>query len=116
MALFKRIPMFVERGSRQPPETLICFCHLRWNFVYQRPQHLMARFAANRRVLYVEEPIGTTSTSFLNRTIDVSGVEIIVPHLREGSNRVEELRELLDRLIAERAPSDYVFWYYTPMA
>ena len=32
--------------------TLICFSHLRWDFVYQRPQHLMSRFARQGRVFY----------------------------------------------------------------
>ena len=38
---------------------LICFSHLRWNFVYQRPQHLLTRFAKHYRVFYVEEPENT---------------------------------------------------------
>jgi UDP-galactopyranose mutase len=37
--------------------TLICFSHLRWDFVFQRPQHLMAGFAKNHRVFFWEEPI-----------------------------------------------------------
>jgi len=36
---------------------LICLSHLRWDFVWQRPQHLMSRFARDRRVFFVEEPI-----------------------------------------------------------
>jgi len=36
---------------------LICLSHLRWNFVYQRPQHLMSRCARERRVFFIEEPI-----------------------------------------------------------
>ena len=36
---------------------LVCFSHLRWDFVYQRPNHLMARAARERRVLLVEEPL-----------------------------------------------------------
>src|SRR3954454_23886900 len=36
---------------------LLCFCHLRWDFVYQRPQHLMARCARDRRVIFWEEPV-----------------------------------------------------------
>ena len=36
---------------------LICLSHLRWNFVFQRPQHLMSRFARDRRVFFVEEPV-----------------------------------------------------------
>src|SRR4051812_42179136 len=36
---------------------LICFSHLRWNFVFQRPQHLLSRFAKKQRVFFIEEPI-----------------------------------------------------------
>jgi UDP-galactopyranose mutase len=36
--------------------TLICFSHLRWDFVFQRPQHLMARFAVEGAVIFWEEP------------------------------------------------------------
>ena len=38
------------------PRDLVCFSHLRWDFVYQRPNHLMARAARDRRVFFVEEP------------------------------------------------------------
>src|SRR6185437_8337962 len=41
--------------SRMPD--LVCFSHLRWDFVYQRPQHLLTRCALDRRVFFVEEPI-----------------------------------------------------------
>ncbi|MDQ2746189.1 MAG: glycosyltransferase family 1 protein, partial [Acidobacteriota bacterium] len=33
-----------------PNYDLVCLSHLRWDFVYQRPQHLMSRFAGQRRV------------------------------------------------------------------
>jgi len=36
---------------------LVCLSHLRWDFVFQRPQHLMTRWAKHARVFYVEEPI-----------------------------------------------------------
>jgi UDP-galactopyranose mutase len=38
-------------------EDLVCFSHLRWGFVFQRPQHLMSRFAKHRRVFFIEEAI-----------------------------------------------------------
>ena len=37
--------------------SLIVFCHLRWNFVFQRPQHLHSRLAQHYHVIFVEEPI-----------------------------------------------------------
>src|SRR5947209_10002761 len=43
---------------------LVVLSHLRWNFVYQRPQHLLSRLAANRRVLFVEEPLHCPGESF----------------------------------------------------
>src|SRR5919112_4508913 len=36
---------------------LIVHSHLRWDFVWQRPQQLLSRMAASRPVLFVEEPI-----------------------------------------------------------
>lgn len=116
MGLQKELSPLVEHLDHQRPETLICFSHLRWNFVYQRPQHLMARFAANRRVLYVEEAVNTTEMSHLKGTLDPSGVEIIVPHIQEGSPRPEALRRLVNRMIEDRGLSKFALWYYTPMA
>jgi hypothetical protein len=40
----------------QLPYTIVAFSHLRWNFVYQRPQHLLSRLAALHPVAFVEEP------------------------------------------------------------
>ena len=37
--------------------TILCFSHLRWEFVFQRPQHLLTRFARKAPVIVWEEPI-----------------------------------------------------------
>ena len=69
-------------------ETLLCFSHLRWNFVFQRPQHLMNRFAGEMNVIFWEEPvsIAPNGTAFLQvrRSEDSDNVLIVVPHLPEG--------------------------------
>ena len=44
-------------ASSNTPTTLICFSHLRWDFVFQRPQHLMSRFANDMTVVFWEEPV-----------------------------------------------------------
>lgn len=36
---------------------MIVFCHLRWQFVYQRPQHIISRMAEDLKILMVEEPM-----------------------------------------------------------
>ena len=101
--------------------TLVCFSHLRWNFVFQRPQHLMSRFAEDMHVLYWEEPmtIGPKETAFLQvrKAEDFPKVTVIVPHLPEGMNegaREATLKRLLDAQIATVRGS-LITWYYTPM-
>ena len=52
------------RGARAP---LVCFSHLRWDFVWQRPQQLMTRFARDRRVYFVEEPVYAAGAGVAHR-------------------------------------------------
>ncbi|MBE9227274.1 glycosyltransferase family 1 protein [Phormidium sp. LEGE 05292] len=99
---------------------LICLSHLRWNFVYQRPQHLLSRCAKERTVFFIEEPIFSADTSpCLDVSIHESGVSVVVPHLKEGMTEEEvtaTLKRMLDDLLAQKQIKDYILWYYTPMA
>ena len=47
----------VVEYSSFPAPLLVCFSHLRWDFVWQRPQHLLSRAAKHYRVVFVEEPV-----------------------------------------------------------
>jgi glycosyltransferase involved in cell wall biosynthesis len=118
------VPVEYEAEPSAPdpePATLLCFSHLRWNFVFQRPQHLMNRFAREMNVLYWEEPvdIGPKDTAFLQvrEAQDASNVRVVVPHLPEGmpdDAREAALKRLLDAHVASiRGP--LIAWYYTPM-
>src|SRR5690349_17458585 len=61
---------------------ILCLSHLRWNFVYQRPQHLMSRFARRHPVYYVEEPVPLDDAPPRLDTHDVArNVQVIVPRL-----------------------------------
>jgi glycosyltransferase involved in cell wall biosynthesis len=101
--------------------TLLCFSHLRWNFVFQRPQHLMSRFARDMNVIFWEEPvdIGPKETAYLQvrEAEDAPNVRLVVPHLPEGmpeDAREATLKRLLDAHVATvRGP--LIAWYYTPM-
>src|ERR1041384_7805709 len=77
---------------------LVCFSHLRWKFVYQRPQHLMSRSARERRVFYVEEPEFSEAPAYVDITNDPSGVIVVKPYLSLGLNE-EEVNSALQRLI-----------------
>ena len=78
---------------------LICLSHLRWNFVFQRPQHLMSRFAREMTVIFWEEPmeIGPKETAYLQvrQAEDDPKVRVVVPHLPEGMS--EDAREAAGR-------------------
>lgn len=97
---------------------LICFSHLRWAFVFQRPQHLMTRFAATRRVLFWEEPEyhGGTPAPHLRRQVAEGGVEVLTPELSEADRGREDavLATLFDAVLGD-ADAPVVRWYYTPM-
>jgi glycosyltransferase involved in cell wall biosynthesis len=108
-------------ASDPEPATLICFSHLRWNFVFQRPQHLMCRFAREMNVIFWEEPIeiGLKETAFLQvrEAQDGSNVRLVVPHLPQGmpeDAREAALKRLLDAHLAS-VHGPLIAWYYTPM-
>src|SRR5258707_10006642 len=85
---------------------LICFSHLRWDFVFQRPQHLMIRFAKGRRVIFWEEPVSgppENSPRLDSRTDSESGVIVVTPVLPGGVTAVERdamLGLMLDGVLA----------------
>ncbi len=99
---------------------LVCLSHLRWDFVYQRPQHLMCRFAKNRRVFFVEESIFTDEPTHLKISPREYNLTVVVPHIwhsdRDTKNVEEIERELLDEFFSKRQIKDFVLWFYTPMA
>ena len=110
----------LSRPATVPVPDLVCFSHLRWNFVYQRPQHLLSRAARERRVFVIEEAVYDNGSMHLDVQETEDGVWVVVPHLPEGlqseiaTNAV--LRGMVDSFFAEREIHQYVLWYYTPMA
>jgi hypothetical protein len=98
---------------------LICFCHLRWNFVYQRPQHLLSRFAKKFSVYFIEEPVFDSSSPVLETQITREGISVIVPHLPQGLGETEILKlqkDLLQQWQKTIGIGAHIQWYYTPMA
>jgi UDP-galactopyranose mutase len=104
----------------QPAEPdLICLSHLRWDFVFQRPQHLLTRCAAERRVFFVEEPFFDAPVEPFLQSEQCGAVTVSVPHLPAGLSgdaAMAAQRQLLDDLIARERIDQYILWYYTPMA
>jgi UDP-galactopyranose mutase len=109
----------MSRSYFESSPDLLCLSHLRWNFVFQRPQHLMTRWARDRRVFFFEEPIfraGINPHLEIERSLSVT---VVVPHLPQTlsvQRSAAALRVLVDELMRSEAINDYVTWYYTPMA
>src|SRR3954463_9101110 len=80
---------------------LLCFSHLRWDFVFQRPQHLLTRFARERRVFFFEEPMRDSASPELEvREVEAGGRRVIPP-LPPGIEAEPAVRTLLDELIGD---------------
>ena len=102
------------------PKNLICLSHLRWDFVFQRPQHLLTRLSETFNIFFIEEPVyditGPDHYVFLNRG---KNIVVMVPHIKERLSDDEKKyaqKSLFDSFMENRNLSDHIFWYYTPMA
>jgi len=95
------------------------FSHLRWNFVFQRPQHLMTRCSGTCRVFYWEEPVFDAPAAFIEVRKINSHLKVVVPHIPSGLSQREVInvqRFLLRELDSQYGIENSVFWYYTPLA
>ncbi len=97
---------------------LICFSHLRWNFVYQRPQHLIGRFTRYYRVFFIEEPVFHHQEDRYIITQSNENVWVITPALKITSTSDVEKRQrtIISNLMDDKNIHYYVLWYYTPMS
>ena len=106
----------------QNANAIITFSHLRWKFVYQRPQHLLSRMSRMRRVIFIEEPIYDESAP-PHWQFEEAEPNVLVcrPHtpVREpgfDDRQIPHLRALVKELLERECPRDYILWFYTPMA
>lgn len=100
---------------------LIVFSHLRWNFVYQRPQHLLSRLAKHHPVLFVEEPVHEADAARIDTSSPAANVEVLRPCTPVAAagfhdDQLGVLRPLLAEYLRSRGIDDYLVWFYTPMA
>src|SRR5262245_53605023 len=101
---------------------IITFSHLRWNFVYQRPQHLMSRLARKRRVFFIEGPVfdasGVLSWERSEPELNVTVLRPRTPAASFGfsDEQAPHLKRLVANLMQEERLQDFLIWFYTPMA
>lgn len=106
----------------QPRYTIAAFSHLRWNFVYQRPQHLLSRLAARHRVVFIEEPERDLSgPSRWERSMPQPSLTVYRPRTPVRApgfhpDQFPVLEQLIAELRAELGNTSLLAWLYTPMA
>jgi UDP-galactopyranose mutase len=102
-------------------KSLIVFSHLRWNFVYQRPQHLLSRLAKHYKIYFFEEPIAGEPEEFLEIAEPAHNIRVVTPHSRVANpgfhdEQIPTLQRLLLEEVRNEQIEDYALWFYSPMA
>jgi UDP-galactopyranose mutase len=97
------------------------FSHLRWGFVFQRPQHLLTRLAQHFDVLFIEEPVFREGGPCLRCFRQASGVEVLTPftNVQAGGfhdDQMPVLKPLVSDFLVGRGLAEPLVWLYTPMA
>lgn len=102
------------RESADHKPNLLVFSHLRWNFVFQRPQHLLTRLAGHYNVYFIEEPVSGERDGY--RANQANGVTVVTPELSgEWTGKRERMMGIVDSVIADHGVKRHLSWYYTPM-
>jgi hypothetical protein len=122
-----------DRSDRAPRPTggsdapIIVHSHLRWDFVWQRPQQLLSRLAQHAPVLFVEEAIheDDRATGTLDVTQPMRGLLRAIPRLPgtlRGDNdaTLAAVRTLVLQTVGRGGALNGQFnapvqWFYTPM-
>ncbi len=111
-----------ERGNTDclQNHSLLCLSHVRWDLVFQRPQHLMTRFARCMPVYFVEEPsFERDEEPSLIRYEVAENLTVLVPHITAGmsyGDAVRNEKKLLHEFCREAGLTAPILWFYTPEA
>src|SRR5215213_7626920 len=97
---------------------IVTFSHLRWDFVYQRPQQLLSRLSKTRPVLFIEEPIHIPDCvphwEVHHPLPSVHVYRLMSPIAAPGFDDayLPTFQQLLPALVAEQQLGEYIAWLY----
>jgi glycosyltransferase involved in cell wall biosynthesis len=94
-------------GNEKNEYDMVVFCHLRWDFVYQRPQHIISRMARNMKILMVEEPWHRPEEKE-SRLVKVNdNLHVLQPNV----HTIEEIESILPQYISSKNVN--TGWFYS---
>ncbi|BCU54406.1 glycosyltransferase [Enterobacter kobei] len=105
--------------EKKPMKRIYVFSHLRWDFVFQRPQHLMTRLAEHYAIFFIEEPVFSADEPALTLSQPAPNVTVVKPHTPSPVSGFHDGQiEYMQSLLAEITEDDEtpIVWFYTPMA
>ena len=106
---------------------IVVFSHLRWGFVWQRPQQFLSRFARKHPVLFVEEPmfdLAEGTEPRIEMHVVMPNVTVACLHVPQSMSRRRQMpsllrkwtREAIERVNENSGAFDQpLLWYYSPM-
>lgn len=106
-----------SKGNKM--STIFVYSHLRWNFVFQRPQHLLSRLAEHYQIIFIEEPVFDNRQCYMEMTTPAPNVTVYTPHVPvEAHGFHDDYLPYLKTMIADLifGYDEYLVWFYTPMA
>ncbi len=127
--LLKRVSIsggHLLKASDVERNPLIVHCHLRWDFVWQRPQQIFSRLAEYHRVLFLEDPVWEDGEPRLIVSQPHPNLLRVVPVLpRQWEKRgvdaeCEQVIAMLAQALVNHpmmagAFASPVQWFYSPM-
>jgi glycosyltransferase involved in cell wall biosynthesis len=96
----------VQHSNNGNNYDMVVFCHLRWDFVYQRPQHIISRIAKNRKVLFIEEPWFREEQSD-SRLIKINdNLHVLQPN----AHTIDDIAAILPQYVSKNIETG---WFYS---
>jgi len=120
------VETFVDDSKQTDRYGIVVFSHLRWGFVWQRPQQFLSRFAKKHPILFIEEPFFDLKEDAEPR-IDfhrvMPNVTVVTPHASPSwatnpklpTKLREWTKEAIARMNEEGTFERPLLWYYSPM-
>lgn len=87
---------------------MIVFCHLRWHFVYQRPQHIISRISKTMKTLFIEEPLYNNESKESGNLIIINDMlHVLQPNVKD----IESIAAIIPEYVKNKDIP--VGWFYS---